>query len=125
MIARNNINIRVVFRPLKSCTKQTNKHYQHRNPISVITVLYSRVDLPSGKLMTLPRLNIVKRELPLKRGKPSLGALASLQTFLYQNCVTCTSWARVKDGTCMERSRQISLYIVYKCSVHKLGKSER
>ena len=69
----------------------------------VITALYSRVDLPSGKLMTLPRLNIVKRELPLKCGKSSLGSLASLQTFLYQNCVTFTSWAGVKDDTCMER----------------------
>ena len=98
---RNNINIRVVFRPLKSCTKQTNKQYQHRSLISVITALYSRVDLPSGKLMTLPRLDIVKRELPLKCGKPSLGSLTSLQTFLYQNCVT--SWAEVKDDTCMER----------------------
>ena len=69
----------------------------------VITALYSRVDLPSGKLMTLSRLDIVKRELPLKRGKPSLSSFTSLQTFSYQNCVTCTSWARVKDDTCMER----------------------
>ena len=106
MITRNNINIGVVFRPLKSCTKQTNKQTNNINIavlFPVITALYSRVDLPSGKLMTLPRLNIVKRELPLKRGKSSLGSFASLQTFLYQNCVKCTSWAEVKDDTCMER----------------------
>ena len=52
--------------------------------------------------MTLSRLDIVKRELPLKCGKPSLGSLASLQTFLYQNCVTCTSWARVKDDVYLD-----------------------
>ena len=104
MITRNNINIKVIFRSLKSCTKQTNKQTNNINIavlFPVITALYSRVDLPSGKLMTLPRLDIVKRELPLKGGKPSLSSLASLQTFLYQNCVT--SWARVKDDTWMER----------------------
>ena len=103
MITRNNINIRVVFRPLKKCTHQTNIQYQHRLPYFCITALYSRVNLPSRKLMTLPRLDIVKRELPLKRGKSSLGSFASLQTFSYQNCVKCTSWAEVKDDTCMER----------------------
>ena len=106
MITRNNINIGVVFRPLKSCTKQTNKQTNNINIavlFPVITALYSRVDLPSGKLMTLPRLNIVKRELPLKCGKPTLSSFTSLQTFSYQNYVTCTSWTEMKDDTCMDR----------------------
>ena len=109
MITRNNINIGVVFRPLKSCTKQTN-NINIAVLFPVITALYSRVDLPSGKLMTLSRLDIVKRELPLKCGKSSLGSLTSLQTFSYQNCVT--SWARVKDDVYLygEVATNISVY---------------
>ena len=47
----------------------------------VINKLYSRVNLPSGKLMTLAGLNIMKRELSLQSCKPSLGSLAALKTF--------------------------------------------
>ena len=83
---------------------KTNKQYQHRSLISAFTALYSRVDLPSGKLMTLSRLDIVKRELPLKGGKPSLGSLASLQMFFFLSKLCLVyDWAEVKDDTCMER----------------------
>ena len=43
-----------------------------------IKKLYSRVNLASGKLMTLAGFNIMKRKLSLKGCKPSLGPLAPL-----------------------------------------------